>query len=151
MKYLIIGNGPEKDHLIRLSENLGINQMVEFLGQLSHKKVMEYMAVTDIFSLPSWNESFRVFYLEAIAQGKLVIGCQEEGIEDFVMQGKTGLLVKTKDVDSLTEALDFLLNNSNEAKTMGERARKVILENYTWKKNTKKTIEVYNQALNDVH
>ena len=125
--------------------------MVELLGQLSHKKVIEYMAVTDIFSLPSWNESFGVFYLEAIAQGKPVIGCQEEGIEDFVMQGKTGLLVKPKDVESLTEALDFLLNNPNEAKTMGERARKVVLENYTWEKNAKKTIEIYNQALNDVH
>jgi len=59
--------------------------MVEFLGQLSHKKVMEYTAVTDMFSLSGWNERFGGFYLEARVQGKPVIGCQEEVIEDFVM------------------------------------------------------------------
>lgn len=151
LKYLIIGDGLEKDHLKRLSKNLGIDQMVEFLGQLSHENVFAYMAKADIFSLPSWDEAFGVVYIEAMAHGKPVIGCQGEGIEDFVMQGKTGLLVKPKDVDSLTEALDFLLYNQEEAKAMGVRAQKVILENYTWEKNAKKTIEVYNQALNDVH
>ena len=151
LKYLIIGDGPEMRHLKELSNNLKINEHVEFLGQLSHENVLTYMAKADIFSLPSWDEAFGVVYIEAMAHGKPVIGCQEEGIEDFVMQGKTGLLVKPKDVDSLTEALDFLLNNPNEAKTMGERARKVVLKNYTWEKNAKKTIEVYNQALNDVH
>ena len=75
LKYLIIGDGPEKNHLKSLSKNLGINQMVEFLGQLSNKKVMEYMAETDIFSLPSWDEAFGVVYIEAMAQGKPVIGC----------------------------------------------------------------------------
>ena len=151
LKYLIIGDGPEKDHLKRLSKNLGIDQMVEFLGQLSHENVFAYMAKADILSLPSWDEAFGVVYIEAMAHGKPVIGCQGEGIEDFVEDGKTGLLVKPKDVDSLTEALDFLLSNQEEAKAMGVRAQKVILENYTWEKNAKKTIEAYNQALNDVH
>ena len=66
---------PENDRLKRLSKNLDLNQMVEFLGQISHKKVLEYMAVTDIFSLHSWNEDFGVVYIEAMAQGKPVIGC----------------------------------------------------------------------------
>lgn len=151
LKYLIIGDGPEMRHLKELSNNLKINEHVEFLGQLSHKNVLAYMAKADIFSLPSWDEAFGVVYIEAMAHGKPVIGCQGEGIEDFVMQGKTGLLVKPKDVDSLTEALDFLLSNQEEAKAMGARAQKVILEKYTWEKNAKKTIKVYNQALNDVY
>jgi glycosyltransferase involved in cell wall biosynthesis len=150
LKYLIIGNGPEKDHLKRLTENLGINQMVEFLGQLSHKKVMEYMAVTDIFSLPSWNEAFGVVYIEAMAQGKPVIGCQGEGIEDFVEDGKTGLLAKPKDVDSLVKALDFLLSHPTEAQEIGKRAGDLVLKHYTWEKNAEKTIEVYQEVLNNV-
>ena len=149
LKYLIIGDGPEKDHLIKLTKNLGINQMVEFLGQLSHKKVMEYMAVTDIFSLPSWDEAFGVVYIEAMVQGKPVIGCQGEGIEDFIKDGKTGLLVKPKDVDSLVEALDFLLGHPNEAKIMGEKARKLVLENYTWEKKVDDIIKVYREIVNN--
>ncbi len=57
--------------------------MVKFIGEVSHYKLMEYMASCDIFSLPSQNEGFGVVYLEAMAQGKPVIGCQGEGIEDF--------------------------------------------------------------------
>lgn len=101
LKYLIIGDGSEKSHLIGLASKLGIDKKIKFLGRISHKDVMKYMAKADIFSLPSWNEAFGVVYIEAMAQGKPVIGCQGEGIEDFVEHGQMGLLVKPKDVDSL--------------------------------------------------
>jgi len=102
----------------------------------------------DIFSLLSWREGFGVVYLEAMAHGKPVIGCQGEGIEDVIAHGKNGLLVKPRDIDSLVEALDFLLSHPEEAKAMGERARKLVLENYTWEKNAEKTIKVYKEVLN---
>jgi teichuronic acid biosynthesis glycosyltransferase TuaC len=147
LKYIIVGDGIERKNLEFLSEELGISNKVEFLGMLSHDDVMRYMAKADIFSLPSWNEAFGVVYIEAMAHGKPVIGCKGEGIEDFVEDGKTGLLVKLKDVDSLTQAIDYLLSNPDEAKAMGERARKMVLENYTWEKNAVKTISLYQEVL----
>ena len=149
LKYLIIGDGPEMRHLKELSNNLRINKHVEFLGQLSHENVLVYMAKADIFSLPSWNEAFGVVYIEAMAQGTPVIGCQGEGIEDFVEHGITGMLVKPKDVDSLVKAMDYLLSNPDEARAIGKRARKLVLENYTWEKNAEKTIEIYKEVLNN--
>jgi len=147
LRYLIIGDGPEIKRLKKLSHNLGINKQVEFLGKLSHENVLSYMAEADIFSLPSWNEGFGVVYIEAMAQGKPTIGCRGEGIEDFVENGKTGILVQPKDVNCLVEALDYLLGNPDEAKTMGERACKFILENYTWGKNAEKMIKVYREVI----
>ena len=149
--YLIIGEGKEKKKLKKLIDELNLQNMVKLIGEVSHCKVMECMSFCNIFSLPSWNEGFGVVYLEAMAQGKPVIGCQGEGIEDFVEHGKTGLLVKPKDVDSLVKAMDYLLSNPDEARAIGGRARKLVLENYTWEKNAEKTIEIYNHALNDVH
>ena len=149
LKYLIIGDGLEKSHLTKLTSKLGISKEVKFLGRLSHKEVMKYIAEADIFSLPSWNEAFGVVYIEAMAHGKPVIGCQGEGIEDFVEHGKTGLLVKPKDVDSLVKAMDYLLSNPDEARAIGKRARKLVLENYTWEKNAEKTIEIYKEVLNN--
>jgi len=151
LKYLIIGNGPEMRHLKELSNNLRINKHVEFLGQLSHENVLVYMAKADIFSLPSWDEAFGVVYIEAMAQGTPVIGCQGEGIEDFVEHGITGMLVKPKDVDSLVKAMDYLLSNPDEAQAIGKRARKLVLENYTWEKNAEKTIDVYREVLDNEH
>jgi glycosyltransferase involved in cell wall biosynthesis len=147
LKYQIIGDGPEKNCLKKLATNLGIDERVEFLGRLAHKEVLKYMAKADIFSLPSWNEGFGVVYIEAMAQGKPVIGCRGEGIEDFVEDGKTGMLVKPKDVDSLVEVLDFLLDCPNKARDIGERARKFIKENYTWEKNAEKTMKVYREVI----
>lgn len=150
LKYQIIGDGPEKNRLKKLAADLGINNRVEFLGRLAHKEVLKHMAKADIFSLPSWNEGFGVVYIEAMVQGKPVIGCKGEGIEDFVEHGKTGMLVEPKDVDSLVQTIDYLLSNPDEARAMGERARKLVLENYTWVKNAEKTIEVYKEVLKNV-
>jgi teichuronic acid biosynthesis glycosyltransferase TuaC len=108
---------------------------------------MKYISKADIFSLPSLNEAFGVVYIEAMACGKPVIGCKGEGIEDFVDDKITGLLVKPKDVDSLAKALDFLLSNPDEAKAIGERARKLVMKNYTWAKNAEKTISLYQGVL----
>jgi glycosyltransferase involved in cell wall biosynthesis len=147
LKYVIIGDGPEKKNLRKLASSLGLANSVEFLGRLPHDKVMQWMAQADVFSLPSWREGFGVVYLEAMAHGKPVIACRGEGIEDVVKDGETGLLVIPKDVDNLVEALSFLLSHPKEAQAMGERARKLVLENYTWEKNAERTIEVYREVL----
>ena len=147
LRYLIIGDGPMENRLKEMTTSLGLSDNVKFLGRQPHDCVMQYMANCDIFTLPSWDEAFGVVYVEAMAHGKPVIGCRSEGIEDFVEHGKTGMLVKPRDVDSLVEALDFLLSHPEEAKAMGERGRKLVLENYTWEKNAEKTIAVYEEVL----
>lgn len=149
LRYFIIGDGTERKNLEILSKDLVISEKVEFLGIVSHNDVMKYMADADIFSLPSWNEAFGVVYIEAMAHGKPVIGCKGEGIEDFVDDGETGLLVNPKDVDSLAQAMDFLLSNPDKANAIGERARELVLENYTWEKNAEKTLKAYQEVLNN--
>jgi len=149
LKYVIIGDGPELNNLRALATDLKLNKQVEFLGRLSHELVMEHMAVADIFSLPSWNEGFGVVYVEAMACGKPVIACHGEGIKDVVTYGETGLLAKPKNVESLVNALDFLLSNPEEAQAMGERAKRLVLESYTWEKNAEKTIKLYEEVLRD--
>lgn len=110
---------------------------------------MRLMRSCDIFILPSWNEAFGVVYLEAMANGKPVIACQGEGIDGIIKDKETGILVKPKDVDSLVKAMDYLLGNPDEARAIGTRARKLVLENYSWEKNAEKTIKVYQEVLNN--
>jgi len=145
--YLIIGEGKARKKLEKIVKNLNLQDKVEFLGQLPHNKVMEYMSICDIFSLPSWKEGFGVVYIEAMAHKKPVIACEGEGPEDFIKDKKTGLLVKPKDVGSLAEAIDFLLSNSERAKEIGERAKKLVLENYTWERIAGRLIEIYKKAI----
>lgn len=150
VKYLIIGDGPERGHLENLSRELGISKQVEFLGQLPHQQVMSYMAACDIFSLPSWQEGFGIVYLEAMAHGVPVIGCQGEGIEDFVEDSVTGYLVKPRDLDDLVNVLDNLLENPQIRTQIGTNARKHVLENYTWEGNAQRTIQLYREIITDL-
>ena len=145
--YKIAGDGPEQENLRKLVNDLGIHKQVQFLGMLSHQETIEQMFAADIFSLPSWDEAFGVVYIEAMAEGKPVIACKGEGIEDVITHGKTGLLVKPKDVESLTDAFDFLLSNPDKAISIGERAKKLVLDNFTWEKNAEKTVKAYEEVL----
>ena len=145
--YIIVGSGREKSELERISKQLYIQNNVEFVGEIPHKKVMEYMSICDIFSLPSYNEGFGVVYLEAMAHGKPVIGVKGQGIDGLVKHKRNGMLVEPKDVDSLVEGMEYLLNHPQEARNMGERAKKLVLENYTWEKNAEKTIKIYEEVL----
>ena len=149
MRYIIVGDGAE-NKLQKLAKELGVYERVEFTGVLSHDYVLKYMKEADIFSLPSWNEAFGIVYIEAMACGKPVIGCEGEGLEDFVRNFETGLLVKPKEVNGLAKAMDFLLSNPGKAREIGERGRKLVLDNYTWEKNAEKTIRVYQEVLSNV-
>lgn len=145
--YLVVGDGPERNALERLVSSLNLNTHVKLIGQVSHSKAMEYMAGCEIFTMPSWQETFGLVYIEAMAHAKPIIGVRGHGVDGIVEHGKTGMLVKPRDVDSLVEALDFLLNHLEEARAMGERGRKLVLENYTWEKNAERTIAVYEEVL----
>lgn len=149
--YLIIGDGPDHQELECLVNDLGLEGHVKFIGQQPHNRVMEYMSICEIFTMPSWQETFGLVYVEAMAQGKPIIGCQGQGVDGIVKDGETGILVKPKDVDSLVKALDFLLSHPSEAQDIGKRARDLVLKNYTWEKNAKKTIKVYKEVLNNAH
>lgn len=146
--YLIVGEGHARQALERLVRELNLTDHVEFIGQLPHEQVMEYISVCDVFTLPSWQETFGLVYVEAMAHGKPAIGVQGQGVDGIVTHRETGMLAKPQDVGSLVEALDFLLSHPEEARVMGKRARKLVLENYTWEKNGEKTIEVYKEVLN---
>jgi hypothetical protein len=145
--YLIIGDGKQRKNLKNLAKNLNITNNVKFLSQLSHDKAMEYMSICDIFSLPSWNEAFGVVYIEAMAHGKPVVACKEEGIDGIIKHEETGLLEKPKDSDAIVKAIDFLLSNPRKAQKIGEKAKKLVLENYTWQKNAEKTSKIYKNVI----
>ena len=145
--YLIIGDGPEKKRLQKCVKALKLDQYVEFVGVLPHKNVMEYMSICDIFVLSSWDEGFGVVYVEAMAHGKPVIGCNGEGIEDVVTNSETGVLVKAKDVKELKAAMLKLLKDEKYAQKLGEKGRNLVIKNFTWKINAKKNIRIYEEVL----
>ena len=132
---MIVGDGPFRPNLEALTERLGLQSQVRFLGRLPYQETQAEMAKADVFSLPSWNEAFGIVYLEAVAQGVPVVGCLENGAADIVTHERDGLLIRPKSVDDLKVALLSLLENTDLRSDMGGGAR-ATAEQYSWGKNT---------------
>lgn len=104
------GAGAEVQHLMDLTERLGIQNRVRFLGALNREKVLEVMTNADAFVLASHYETFGVVVIEALALGKPVIATRCGGPETIVRE-KDGLLVPVGEIDALAAAMQELRTN----------------------------------------
>lgn len=143
---LIVGEGPERKNLERLIRSLELQQRVYLLGQFPHTEVLTLMRESLLFVLPSWNEGFGIVYLEAMSQGKTVIGCQGEGLSDFVTNGQTGYLVPAHDVIALANHITNLVKDPVCLARVGEAARREA-EKHTWRVNAEAYYKLYEDLL----
>jgi hypothetical protein len=139
------GSGPEEKRLRLLCQKLRVSDRVEFLGLCSRERVKQLMSECDIFVMPSYDEGFGIVYIEAMSQGKPVIGSRGEGIADVITEGETGFLVDPHNVDELTEKIRLLLDNGDLAEEVGRNARELVFREFTWKRNFDRLMEVYQQ------
>ena len=151
IRYFIVGDGPERKKLMALVEKLELKDNVCFLGKLSHKDVSNILEKPYIFSLPSWDEGFGVSYIEAMASGNPVIGVLGEGINDVIVNGKNGFLVRPKNENDLFNAIDKLLSCKKLAKSVGIEGRKTVLREYTWRKKVEEIYDIYEEIVNDIN
>lgn len=95
------------------------------------KKPEIFLAVSDIFCLPSYREGFGTTVIEAAALGVPSIGTNIVGLIDAIEDGITGILVKVKSTDALTSGLKQLLDDPEKAIKMGKNAQKRCVENFS--------------------
>lgn len=137
--YLIIGEGPEKDALVKLTVELGVSDHVTFIGNVCADDdiLTYYYSISKVFVMPSISvgklqEGFGMVYLEANACGIPVIGSRTGGIADAVVDGETGILVEEKDVLGLSEKIKLLLKDNDLRAKMGEAGRKRAEKYFSW-------------------
>lgn len=147
LKYYIIGDGPEKENLIKMVETYDLEKNVFFTGKLPHKEVMKYMRNCKIFSLPSWQEGFGVVYVECMLQQKPVIAVKGEGIEDVINHMENGILVEPKNVEDIIKSIEFLIKNNKVAMDIGIKAKETVINNFTWKNSANSILKLYNDII----
>lgn len=148
LKLLIVGDGTEKDSLIKFTNQLNIKEYVEFAGRIGYSTIEYYHNMMDIEVYPSIiEESFGVSILEASACQKPVVVSKIGGMPEVVNENVTGLLVKPNDVNSLVHALNYLIQNRQVSVQMGIAGRKWVQENYNLEENVKQMIRIYETVL----
>lgn len=136
VKLQILGDGPEKMALNRLTESLKLVSRVSFLGYIASNKVGQYLSKARIFARPSRSEGLGNAFLEAMAAGLPVIGTPVGGIPDFLKDSQTGWLCRVNDPKSIAEKVEYILDsvNQNQVKQVITQAQKMVRENYDWDK-----------------
>jgi glycosyltransferase involved in cell wall biosynthesis len=143
--YLLIGDGSHREKLEQEAKK--VDSPIHFTGTVPHETVLSYLMSTDIMALPSTQEAFGVAYIEAMACGSPVIGCQGEGPSDFVRDGETGYLVPPNDPNAIAEKIRYLSENQLKLKRMGDAARDYVRENLTWEENAQQIERIYQHSI----
>lgn len=120
----IIGDGPYRAELERLSERLGISARVRFLGALSHQAKVAALNEAQVATCPSPKEGWGLTVIEANACGAPVVASRSPGLVESVREGETGLLVPHGDVAALAAGITRLLGDRAERLRMAEAGRR---------------------------
>ena len=119
-KLLMIGDGPERAQCEELCRSLGICNEIRFLGK--QDAIEELLAITDVFLLPSGNESFGLAALEAMACEVPVVSSKAGGIPEVNIHGVTGFLSEIGDIDDMAGHTLSLLHNEEMLKKFRRNA-----------------------------
>jgi len=124
-----IGIGPLAPRMKVLCDELGIADQVEFLGLVPHASLPAILGRAAVKVLPSRIESCPHVVGEAMMMARPVVATATTGSAELIRDGETGLLVKVGDPDDLAEKIARVLEDSEEARRMGERAHAWAMEN----------------------
>ena len=113
LKLVIIGGdghgAPELEAFQRLSSELGINDMISFIGRIEQGDLPPYYSAADLLAVPSYHESFGIVALEALACGTPVVATKVGAMNDIIQEGKTGSVVADFSPTAFAKAIhDFL-------------------------------------------
>ena len=119
---------------------------VRFEGKVTQDILENAYRSCDIFVAPSRFESFGLIFLEAMREGKPVIGCSVGGIPEVVSDGINGLLVEPGNIKQLADAILTLSRNAETRHQFGEAGRRLFKEKFTADRMAKESEELYELA-----
>lgn len=132
LKIRIVGAGPEEDSLHSLVLALGMTDVVEYFGQLSHADTLRVIAGSDVVLVPSTRiEGFSLVAVEAAYLERPVVATSVGGLPETVRDGVTGILVGPGDLPAMADAVLRLLTQPGLGHDLGLAARERALREFT--------------------
>jgi glycosyltransferase involved in cell wall biosynthesis len=123
-RFVVVGDGPERGALERLSAALGVSGRVTFTGIRSD--VDEILRESEFFVLSSRTEAFPNVILEAMATALPVVASDVGSVHELVEEGTTGYRVPPDDPETLSRRIIDLLRDAGSARAFGLEARRVV-------------------------
>jgi glycosyltransferase involved in cell wall biosynthesis len=139
----IAGSGPQEKELKLLTKQLNLENHVKFLGFISEEKKYHYYQSCKAVIVPSRWDCQPTTIFEAAASGKPVI-VSDKSNPEIVLDGKTGFIFQSENVDQLAEKIILLLTNETLREKMGASAKEAAKQ-YDWSETARRFFQVYNE------
>ncbi|WP_050184017.1 glycosyltransferase [Domibacillus robiginosus] len=149
----IAGDGPLRRTLEKQVEQLQLNGVIKFLGEVSHPTVVEEMKKAHLFALASTTdnvgnqEGIPNVLKEAMACGLPVLSTKHAGIPELVGDGKSGFLVPERDPVALAERLLHLVQHSEDWERFGTHGRETVEQFFNIDKQIENLERIYSLLL----
>ena len=141
-KLIILGEGPNRTTLERQVTEMGLQEVIAFLGGCDRDTVARYMAAADVFVLVSrLRESFGLVYIEANACGTPVVAGRSGGVVEAVQDGHSGLLCDPRDVDDIARTIGRMADADLRCK-LGENGLKRARDDFSLEQMARNTIDL---------
>lgn len=146
IKLLIVGDGPDKDKLEKLSIKLGIKKNVIFAGKAPIDEIKYYYQLGNVFVTASTTETQGLTVVEAMASSLPVVAINDESFINSVINDLNGYLFNTNE-----EYIKYILNIYNDKKllTRFSKQSRILSEGQSSKYFAERVLDVYNIAIKD--
>ena len=134
----------ELECLDKLKDEVGIQDLVIFLGSRAQDTLPYYYSAAEVCIVPSHYESFGLVALEAMACATPVIASRVGGLQHTVEDGVTGFLVPAGDPDALADKLRLILFDRNLREQLATNARHKA-QSYTWQLVAERILHLYEE------
>jgi sugar transferase (PEP-CTERM/EpsH1 system associated) len=142
---ILIGDGSLRTELENLTADLGLQDLIKFLGARSD--IPELLSILDVFVLSSVNEGLSLTLIEACAAGKPIVATNVGGNAEIVEHEGNGLLVPSDQPEALAKAVLEILTDKTKARLMGEFGRKKFEKEFTLDIMVKRYEALYNSCI----
>jgi phosphatidylinositol alpha-1,6-mannosyltransferase len=136
-RYAVAGVGERGPHLERLARELGLGDVVRFLGAVADADLPALYNAADLYVGASRRhdllvEGFGISLVEASACGLAVVGGRSGGVPDAVREGETGILVDQDDPQAVAAGINRLLDDDALRQRLGAAGRRAVETFYNW-------------------
>jgi glycosyltransferase involved in cell wall biosynthesis len=149
-RFTVIGDGPERDRLEKLTADLGIGKAVSFCGWLDHKEVLKGMQSADVFVFPSLRDNGAGVVFEALASGAVPLVVDFGGPGDIV-HPEVGYKVPLTDENNMVSQMEMILadlaGNRDLLNRLRQQGMAYARECLTWDAKARSTTRVLNWAV----
>lgn len=147
---IIAGDGPAMAEIEKIKKQSKLENvhLTGYIGKDKSSFLKKLYTRADVIIAPSViDEALGLVILEAMYYSKPVIATKKGGIPLAVKENETGLFVNPRNATDIAEKVNLIFSDQEKAKKMGESAKKIIEEKFTWEKIAEKFINIYQQTI----